>query len=267
MALKIFKKRKMNFFGLNSAHFEHSLVKSLSHTNIISIKGYYEDSDYLCIIQELMSSDLRALIVELNDPLEEVQIKEIFCQMLKAIEHCHKENIVHRDIKLENFLVDSDETGKVKIKLSDFGLACKFDKDEPPTTKCGSILSVAPEMLIKDNYCPKVDMWGAGVILYELLSTQLPFYSDNETQYKKNIVKEKLKLDDSTLWKNISDTAKDLVLQLLNKDPLTRPDATEALNHPWFDEIKASYKDVSKQEFVLSAETVNEDEDASLKLD
>ena len=91
--------------------------------------------------------------------------------MLEAIKYCHDNNIVHRDIKLENFLVDLDEKEQVQIKLSDFGLAFKYDADEPPTTKCGSILSVAPEMLTKDNYCPKVDLWGLGVILHELLST------------------------------------------------------------------------------------------------
>ena len=68
--------------------------------------------------------------------------------MLESIQHCHENKIVHRDVKLENFLVDLDEEQNIIVKLSDFGLACKYDPEEPPTTKCGSILSVAPEMLI-----------------------------------------------------------------------------------------------------------------------
>lgn len=181
MALKIFKKRKLNFFGLNSAHLEHSIVKELDHANILGCKGFYEDSDYLCIVSDLMSSDLRALLVELEAPMTENQIRVIFKQMLQSMQHCHENNIVHRDVKLENFLVDLDEDQNILVKLSDFGLACKYDTEEPPTTKCGSILSVAPEILVKDNYCHKVDMWGLGVILHELLSTELPFYSDSET--------------------------------------------------------------------------------------
>ena len=75
------------------------------------------------------------------------------------------------------------------MKLSDFGLATKYEAYNPPTIKCGSILSVAPEMLVKESYCLKVDLWGLGVILYELLSTQLPFFSNDENKYKTNIIK------------------------------------------------------------------------------
>lgn len=170
----------MNFFALHAAYFEHSLVKELDHESILGYKGYYEDSDYLIIVSELMSSDLRALISELKDQMAESQIKDIIFQMLKSLEYCHKHNIVHRDIKLENFLVDCDEFGNIFVKLSDFGLACKYEHDKPPTTKCGSILSVAPEMLVRESYCHKVDVWGIGIILYELLSTDLPFYSEVE---------------------------------------------------------------------------------------
>lgn len=121
--------------------------------------------------------------------------------MLKSLEYCHKNNIVHRDVKLENFLVDSDESGNINVKLSDFGLACKLEVDNPPTTKCGSILSVAPEMLTNETYSNEVDIWGLGIILYELLSTELPFFSEDENQYKKNIIRNELSLDDSILWK------------------------------------------------------------------
>lgn len=154
--------------------------------------------------------------------------------MLQAIDYCHQNNIVHRDVKMENFLIDSDENANIIVKLSDFGLACKFDKEKPPTHKCGSILSVAPEMLTNETYCLKVDVWGIGIIMHEILSTELPFYSEDEQTYKKNIVREKIKFDDNSLWSKISDGAKDLVLKLLDKDPLKRPSAREALKHPWF---------------------------------
>lgn len=258
VALKIFKKRKLNFFGLNSAHFEYSIVKELDHPNILSSKGFYEDSDYLCIVSELMSSDLRALLVELEAPMTETQIKYIFRQMLLALRFCHQNHIVHRDIKLENFLVDLDQDQNILVKLSDFGLACKFDKEDPPTTKCGSILSVAPEMLVKESYCPKVDMWGLGVILHELLSTELPFYSDNETEYKRNIVKQKLQLQNESAWQKVSEQAKDLVEKLLDKNPERRLDAKDALNHPWFDEIGPKYNNRPSNELmVLSSEAID----------
>ena len=79
--------------------------------------------------------------------LSEKQIKDIFKQMLESMQYCHSQNIVHRDVKLENFLIDTDEDGELIVKLSDFGIACVYDCENPPTTKCGSLLAVAPELL------------------------------------------------------------------------------------------------------------------------
>ena len=99
--------------------------------------------------------------------------------MLLSIDHCHRNNILHRDVKLDNFLVEPSEHHDLKVKLADFGIACLFDKESPPSNQCGSVLTMAPEMLIGKVYCHKVDMWGLGVILYELLSTNIPFYDDD----------------------------------------------------------------------------------------
>ena len=159
--------------------------------------------------------------------------------MLRSVAHCHQNNIVHRDVKLENFLVDTTEDGQILIKLADFGLACEFDEEQPLTTKCGSLLSVAPEMLVKKSYCHKVDVWGLGVILHELLSTKLPFYHDDENVYKNNIVKQRLVIPDTNDedWDDVSAEAKDLIKKLLDKNPVTRLSAVDAMSHPWFNDI------------------------------
>ena len=127
VALKIFKKNDMSFFGLNAANYEHSIMKKFDHPNILSTKAYFEDVHYLVIVFELLSSDLRTVLQELDAPLDEFQVKSIFYQMLKAIEYCHKHNIIHRDVKMENFLLDSNEDDGIVVKLSDFGLACPFE--------------------------------------------------------------------------------------------------------------------------------------------
>ena len=230
----------MNLFGLNAAYFEYSMMKQFSHDNILGCSGYFEDSEYIIIVQELMSSDLRNLLCELEAQLSEKQTKEMFYQMLRSIDHCHRQNIVHRDVKLENFLADTDDAGNIVIKLTDFGLACTFEWEKPPTVKCGSILSVAPEMLGKKSYCHKVDMWGLGVILHELVSTQLPFYDDDENIYKKNIVNQKLDMNKSEIWDDVSTDAKDLIRKLLDKNPVTRLSSEQALGHPWFKDIEIS---------------------------
>lgn len=81
---------------------------------------------------------------------------------------------------MENFLVDTTDDDEIIIKLSDFGLACNFRPERPLTQKCGSIISIAPEMLVNDSYCHKIDVWSLGVILYELLSAKLPFFADDD---------------------------------------------------------------------------------------
>ena len=123
----------MNLFALDSAHFEYSVVKSLDHKYILKTKGLFEDTDHLIIIYELLSTDLRALLVELQAPLTEAKIKELFYQMLLSVQHCHNKNILHRDIKLENFLVGTSEDDQLVVKLADFGLACKYQPDKPPS--------------------------------------------------------------------------------------------------------------------------------------
>ena len=81
-------------------------------------------------------------------------------------------------------------------------------------------------------------MWGLGIILHELLTTTLPFYHDDENIYKNNIVNEKLIIeDDNDIWEDVSSEAKDLIKKLLDKSPVTRSNADEALCHPWFNEI------------------------------
>ena len=139
-----------------------------------------------------MDSDIRSLLLELDFKLHESQIKQIFAQMVAAIEYCHRHNIVHRDVKLENFLInvseDSEGEVNMQVKLCDFGLAFQYEPDKPPTKKCGSILAVAPEILTNDSYCHKVDIWALGIILHELLTTRLPFYNDVDNIYKINII-------------------------------------------------------------------------------
>ena len=124
--------------------------------------------------------------------------------MALSIKYCHTRKIVHRDVKLENFLINltdiDDEQVEMKVKLCDFGLAFPYDPDKPPTEKCGSILAVAPEILTDDSYCYKVDIWALGIILYELLSTKLPFYDESDNIYKKNIISQPLDLSDKESW-------------------------------------------------------------------
>ena len=104
--------------------------------------------------------------------MHESKAWDIFRQMLLATAECHNNSIIHRDIKLDNFLVKqtNSETGETNVKLTDFGIACKYNPVEPPSVKCGRREYVAPEVLSQPHYDFKVDCYGIGIILLEVLS-------------------------------------------------------------------------------------------------
>lgn len=191
VAVKIFKKRKMSFNDLYQAYSEYNVVRQLNHPSILAPISYFESKQYICVVFDLMASDVRGLLSECDEQLQEEQIRVIFRQMVETIAFCHDKGIIHRDVKMENFLVDtSDEVGEeIDVKLTDFGLACQYVPESPPVQKCGSVLTVAPEMLNDHAYDFKVDCWSLGIILYELLSTELPFYHDERKIHLRNIVR------------------------------------------------------------------------------
>lgn len=126
-----------------------------------------------------------------------------------------------------------DET-KTKVKISDFGLSKNFLKER--LSQCvGSVLYVAPEVLICDSYDQKVDIWSVGVMAYMLLCGFAPFDADddNELEIFNKITKGNYSMD-SIEWKDITEEPKNFVRQTLTFNPEQRPNAHDLLNHAWF---------------------------------
>ena len=139
--------------------------------------------------------------------------------MLKAVTHLHSQNIIHRDIKLENFLVGENLE---QIRLIDFGLASKYDPSSPPSLICGTMISAAPEMHCKSNYDLKIDCWSLGIVLFEMLCNDLPFGSNCPQEYKNHILNSKIDFSKYQPLTLASKEALDLLGKLLEKDPVKR---------------------------------------------
>lgn len=160
-------------------------------------------------------------------PIEKAQ--KIFTQLVGAVAHVHNMSCVHRDLKLENILLDKHEN----VKLCDFGFTREYEgKTSHLQTFCGTVCYSAPEMLRGEKYAAeKVDVWSLGVILYALLTGELPFDDDDEMVTKHNILGNEPKYPDA-----IPAEAKALLAQLLSKRPLIRPSIADILTNPFLAE-------------------------------
>ncbi|WFC99034.1 hypothetical protein MYAM1_001769 [Malassezia yamatoensis] len=158
--------------------------------------------------------------------LVESEARDFFGQLCLAVAYIHGRGIVHRDLKLENILLDADN----RIKLSDFGFTREYEPHQFLRTRCGTTAYAAPEMLSGSRYLgPEVDIWSLGVILYVLLCGFLPFDDDNEATMQWKINNEPLYIPE-----HLSDESQYLLSWILQKDYSRRPTIRQILLHPWF---------------------------------
>ncbi len=211
---------------------EINILKELDHPNIVRFYETYIDYKYIHIVMQLCTGgELFDRIVKL-EKFSEKDAADLMKKILSAVQHLHEHNICHRDLKPENFLFKNNKEN-AEIKIIDFGLSKKFSKLETDmTTIVGTPFYVAPEVL-SGQYDTQCDLWSCGVILYVLLWGYPPFDGDSNKDIFRAIIKSKLEFDDEE-WGNISGDAKDLISQLLTKDPKTRVKVSDALNHIWF---------------------------------
>ena len=183
---------------------------------------------------------------------------ETIKKMLSAIKHLHEHKICHRDLKPENFLY-SDDSPDAEIKLIDFGLSKRFGTNKITgkdgklekiklKTVVGTPYYVAPEVL-KGSYDNSCDIWSLGIILFIFLCGYPPFEGDNSKEIFKNVLKQKLVFDPVD-WSVVSEEAKDLITQMLDKNPQTRISAHKCLEHPWMKIQKFSTPNAVKETIV-----------------
>ena len=234
------------------------IQKKLSHPNIVKIYEVYDIREFYFIIDEYCKYG--NLYDFFRFHFSEKQICILIYQILSGILYLHENEIIHRDISLENIMVDhiekdiSTSEPYFFIKIINFSSAKAFNKDKKETQLIGSNYYIAPEV-IEENYNEKCDIWSAGVILYMLIAKKPPYDGkDKEVIYDKILDEEYNKHSRKLL--DFSDEVRDLIDKLLEKDIDKRPSAKEALNHPWFKKYngRAAFANFKFEDFNLIIE-------------
>ena len=205
---------------------EMSILKLVKHKYIIQLYEILQTPKYIFIIMEYCEGkDLMDYILSKNY-LPESEALKYFQQLINALFYLHSQNIAHRDIKIDNLLLDHNKN----LKLIDFGLSTKYQQNKLLDQPCGTIVYSAPEVLEGKLYHGMLaDIWSCGIVLYGMLFGYLPFSEDDDRINKKNIIEGKFEIPE-----NISLNAKDLLKHMLDINPMTRYTLQEIKAHPWF---------------------------------
>uniref|UniRef100_A0A8C6TMU9 non-specific serine/threonine protein kinase n=1 Tax=Neogobius melanostomus TaxID=47308 RepID=A0A8C6TMU9_9GOBI len=173
VAIKSIRKERITD-DLDRIHIQREIeiTSSLRHPNIIRFHEVFESRDKIVIVMEYASRGELYDYIQERRRLTETDARTIFRQITSAVHYLHKNGVVHRDLKLENILLDQD----LNVKLADFGLSNHFQKGTLLQTYCGSPLYAAPEIVQGLPYQgPEVDCWALGVLLYTLMYSSMPF--------------------------------------------------------------------------------------------
>ncbi|KAF5829297.1 kinase-like domain-containing protein [Dunaliella salina] len=236
VAIKVVDKSRYSA-GDNSLEREIQVLLQVDHPNCIKLENVYITPRKVYLVTELVTGgELLDRVTEKGNYSEE-DSRRLIKQILNGVAYLHSHGIVHRDLKLENMILQNERDDS-PVKIADFGLSKFFSPETVLSTMCGSPQYVAPEVLgvgdgIKE-YSPAVDMWSIGVILFILLSGYSPFDDDNDAVLFEKIKKGNYDADDP-IWEHISIGAKDAVARLLTVDTRKRLSAAQALAHPWID--------------------------------
>jgi len=208
---------------------EIAIMKALNHRNIVNLVEVLSSKHKLFIVMDLVRGGELFEMIERQGEIPESLARKYFQQLVDGVDYCHQRGIVHRDLKPENLLVDENGT----LKITDFGVSSmKGLSHNLLFTQCGTPYYAAPEILMPNNggyNGQKVDAWSCGVILFLLLSGQLPFMEENMTKLYDDIREVRI------AWPSeIKGEPKALITHLLTKDPEMRYDLSDVKRHPWY---------------------------------
>lgn len=239
-AIKIVKKHGYDPKEMEYILREMSIMRSVSHPNVVNTIDMFDSPTYLHLVLEYMQGGELFDIIADAGSFSEQQASQVTRDVIKGVQYLHMHDIVHRDIKPENVLCVT-KAWPLQVKIADFGLA-DFSKDGE-INAAGSMIGtpgyVAPEVVNRKNYGAPVDMWAVGVLLYIMLSGKMPFYGRDDNACLRMIGKGEYSMPPRE-WSKVSADAISLVKGLLQRHPAKRLTANAALQHKWLADPSAA---------------------------
>ncbi|XP_067896118.1 hormonally up-regulated neu tumor-associated kinase homolog A [Heterodontus francisci] len=224
------KKAKKDSYVTKNLRREGQIHQMIRHPNITQLLDILEtENSYYLVMELCVGGNLMHKIYD-RKILEEAEVRRYIRQLSLAVEHLHRAGVVHRDLKIENLLLDE----KNNIKLIDFGLSnCAgiLGYSDPFSTQCGSPAYAAPELLARKKYGPKVDIWSIGVNTYAMLTGTLPFTV--EPFSLRALHQKMVNKDLNPLPVHLSSAAVNFLRSLLEPDPIKRPNIQQVLADLW----------------------------------
>lgn len=242
-AMKVLSKHKIVGQNLTRyAYTEKNVLSFLRHPFIVSLQCSFQTDEKLFLVLDYCPGGDLGKTLQKEKKFSESRARIYLAEVLLAIEELHNREIIYRDLKPDNVVIDADG----HALLTDFGLSKEGIKDNDYTQSfCGSVAYLAPEMLRRSGHGKSVDWYLLGVLLYEMIVGMPPYFDRNRDKLFENIKRGPLQIPPG-----MSENAVDLIVKLMNRDPKHRlgsghRDAEEIKEHPFFDGI--SWEDAKER--------------------
>eukprot|EP00359_Climacostomum_virens_P006196 CAMPEP_0204915052 /NCGR_PEP_ID=MMETSP1397-20131031/13043_1 /ASSEMBLY_ACC=CAM_ASM_000891 /TAXON_ID=49980 /ORGANISM="Climacostomum Climacostomum virens, Strain Stock W-24" /LENGTH=407 /DNA_ID=CAMNT_0052086909 /DNA_START=202 /DNA_END=1422 /DNA_ORIENTATION=- len=213
---------------------EIRLLNKLKHPHIVKLIDSFETPQQMHLILEYLSGGSLQYYMKRcpRGHFTEGEAKRLFLQITSAVDYCHSVNVTHRDLKLDNILLDE----KRNAKLIDFGFATCFPNDRKIKLFCGTPSYMAPEIVTRKEYAgPPADVWALGVLLYVMLCGFYPFKGKDDKDLFQRII-----IGQFEIPHVIPAAPRGLIYRMLNLDPDRRPSVKEIKHDPWLSDMNSS---------------------------
>ncbi|XP_073458523.1 serine/threonine-protein kinase SIK2 [Aquarana catesbeiana] len=225
VAIKIIDKSQLDAVNLEKIYREVEIMKMLDHPHIIKLYQVMETKNMLYLVTEYAKNGEIFDYLANHGRLSEAEARRKFWQILSAVEYCHSCNIVHRDLKAENLLLDNH----MNIKIADFGFGNFYKTGEPLATWCGSPPYAAPEVFEGQQYeGPQLDIWSMGVVLYVLVCGALPFDGPTLPILRQRVLEGRFRIPYF-----MSEECEHLIRRMLVLEPSKRLTIAQIKEHKW----------------------------------